>query len=224
VQRVCGMMNQSQTHFLNVWPCKPPSPEWLYVEQIVTTIHHFFDPTFSDPHGPYEHFSKKYFLAKNVLFVRYLSLKSSKSFHTDIIQERAAGYGETPRTRIPGAPPTHHAHPRTTHTHAPRTPTHHAPRTRTPLVFASPFHPYYYTQRTHMRCARTSPGGTHRTHMRHAGTSPGGPRHGPPSPLPYLPCHLTRAPVASKVRVWGRCRLCHTVCLAATRDAAECHA
>ena len=41
----------------------------------------FFDPTFS-----YEHFSKKYFLAKNVLFVRYLSLKSSKSFHTDIIQ------------------------------------------------------------------------------------------------------------------------------------------
>ena len=93
-----------------------------------------------------------------------------------------------------------------------------------PFILISPFHPYYYTQRTHMRCARTSPGGTHRTHMRHAGTSPGGPRHGPPSPLPYLPCHLTRAPVASKVRVWGRCRLCHTVCLAATRDAAECHA
>ena len=50
-----------------------------------------------------------------------LSLKSSKSFHTDIIQERAAGYGETPRTRIPGAPPTHHAHPRTPHTDATRT-------------------------------------------------------------------------------------------------------
>ena len=71
-----------QTHFLNVWLANGPRPSGCMSPKIIpyTT---FFDqayPTVFDPRDPQGHFSKKYFPAKIVLFVRYLSLESSKSF------------------------------------------------------------------------------------------------------------------------------------------------
>ena len=92
------VFNLFQTHFLNVWRRKWPSPSGSMCPKF-GPIPTFFDqatPTVFDPRDPQAHFSKKYSPAKIVLFVRYLarylSLKSPKSFSLILrLQERAAG-------------------------------------------------------------------------------------------------------------------------------------